>query len=105
MSERRERQDGDEAEHSAARASRLEIGPDELRELSAQTFVMVSDYFTGLSELPVFPNTTAAELSERFNRALPVEAASLEQIMDDCRAIIHASRHNGHPRFFGYVAS
>ena len=26
-------------------------------------------------------------------------------MIDDCRAILEASRHNGHPRFFGYVAS
>lgn len=105
MSERRKRPEGDEAEQGAARASRLEIGPKDLRELQEQMLAIVCDYFTGLSELPVFPDTTAAELSERFNRALPTEAASLEEIMDDCRAIIRASRHNGHPRFFGYVAS
>src|ERR1051325_9066912 len=106
MSERREQQDDPKARHSAAaRASSLEMGGDELRELAAQTMAIVSEYFTGLSELPVFPATSAAELSERFNRALPVEAASLEQLMEDCRAIIRASRHNGHPRFFGYVAS
>ena len=26
-------------------------------------------------------------------------------MLADCRAIINGSRHNGHPRFFGYVAS
>jgi glutamate/tyrosine decarboxylase-like PLP-dependent enzyme len=107
MSERREdQQQGDvEAERSTARASRLDTDAEAMRELSAQMMAIVSGYFAELPELPVFPETSAAELSERFNRALPVEAASIERIMDDCRAIIHASRHNGHPRFFGYVAS
>ena len=107
MSERREQQGegGVEAERSAARASQLATGADEMRELSAQMTALVADYFTELRELPVFPDTSAAELSARFNRALPVEASPIEQLMDDCRAIIAASRHNGHPRFFGYVAS
>jgi glutamate/tyrosine decarboxylase-like PLP-dependent enzyme len=105
MNERGEQQNGDEAGRTDARASRLAIEAEEMRELSAQTMALVADYFTELSELPVFPDTSAAELMKRFNRALPVEATPIEQIMDDCRAIISASRHNGHPRFFGYVAS
>src|SRR5207253_123940 len=26
-------------------------------------------------------------------------------IIDDCRSVMNGSRHNGHPRFFGYIAS
>jgi glutamate/tyrosine decarboxylase-like PLP-dependent enzyme len=29
----------------------------------------------------------------------------LEKLLEECRTIIDLSRHNGHPRFFGYVAS
>ena len=29
----------------------------------------------------------------------------LDQLIDECRTIFDLSRHNGHPRFFGYVAS
>ena len=29
----------------------------------------------------------------------------LEQLLGECRTIMDLSRHNGHPRFFGYVAS
>ncbi|HEX8141376.1 MAG TPA: aminotransferase class V-fold PLP-dependent enzyme [Pyrinomonadaceae bacterium] len=104
MSERREEKRS-EAQARAARASSLEIETDEMRELAARMLALVADYFTHLPELPVFPDTSAAKLRECFNRALPVEASPIEQIMDDCRAIIEASRHNGHPRFFGYVAS
>jgi glutamate/tyrosine decarboxylase-like PLP-dependent enzyme len=104
MSERGEQQGGD-AEQSTARPSRLAIRTEELRELSAQVLGLVEEYFTQLPSLPVFPETSDAELNERFRRELPLAGASVEQIMDDCRAIIAASRHNGHPRFFGYVAS
>ena len=29
----------------------------------------------------------------------------ITQLLDECRTIMDLSRHNGHPRFFGYVAS
>jgi glutamate/tyrosine decarboxylase-like PLP-dependent enzyme len=63
------------------------------------------DYFARISELPVFPDTTAAQIAERFETPLPMEGEPLERLIEDARAVIHYSRHNGHPRFFGYVAS
>ncbi|MCA1593920.1 MAG: pyridoxal-dependent decarboxylase [Acidobacteria bacterium] len=33
------------------------------------------------------------------------EGEPLERLMEDCRALIGGSRHNGHPRMFGYIAS
>lgn len=76
-----------------------------MRELSAQSVALVMDYFEHISELPVFPRTTAEQIVEQLRTTLPVEGEPLERLMKDCRAVISASRHNGHPRFFGYVAS
>ncbi len=104
MSERREQSDGDEGLR-AARASSLEITEEAMEEIAAQMLLLVTEYFARLPGLPVFPQTSADQLKERFNVDLPVEGIAFEQILDDCRAIISASRHNGHPRFFGYVAS
>ena len=36
---------------------------------------------------------------------LPFEGDTLANLIEDCRYILNGSRHNGHPRFFGYVAS
>jgi aromatic-L-amino-acid/L-tryptophan decarboxylase len=83
----------------------LDITDDALRELSAQSVALVLDYFEHVSELPVFPDTTADKIAERLPANLPIEGEPLETLMADCRAVINASRHNGHPRFFGYVAS
>lgn len=83
----------------------LDITDDALRELSAQAVALVLDYFANVSELPIFPDTTAAQIAEQLRTNLPVEGEPLERLMEDCRALIGASRHNGHPRFFGYVAS
>ncbi len=83
----------------------LDITDDELRELSAQTTALVADYFARVSELPVFPETDAARVANRLRTSLPIEGEPVATLMEDCRAVIDASRHNGHPRFFGYVAS
>lgn len=76
-----------------------------MRELSAQSAALVADYFARVAELPVFPATDAAQVAERLRTPLPVEGEPLERLIEDCRAVVSASRHNGHPRFFGYVAS
>jgi glutamate/tyrosine decarboxylase-like PLP-dependent enzyme len=83
----------------------LDITDEALSELSAQATLLVLDYFAHISELPVFPETTAAQIREQLPETLPLEGEPLERLMEDCRTLIQASRHNGHPRFFGYVAS
>src|SRR5256714_8505362 len=83
----------------------LDITDDALRELSEQSCALVWDYFTRISELPVFPNTTAHRIREQLPATLPIEGEPLENLIEDCRTVFNASRHNGHPRFFGYVAS
>jgi aromatic-L-amino-acid/L-tryptophan decarboxylase len=92
-------------EQQQRRASALELGGEEFDELSERMLRLIADYFAQLPQLPVFPSAAGATHTERLRRELPVEGASLEQIVEDCRAIIAGSRHNGHPKFFGYVAS
>lgn len=83
----------------------LDLDPGSMRELSEKALALVTNYFDGISDLPVFPNTTAEELSARFDSTLPIEGKSLASLFHDCEKIIEGSRQNGHPRFFGYVAS
>ncbi|HEX8709048.1 MAG TPA: aminotransferase class I/II-fold pyridoxal phosphate-dependent enzyme [Pyrinomonadaceae bacterium] len=93
------------ARGGVARASSLDIDDEAMRELSAQTVALVLDYFARIPELPVFPDTTAERIAARLPQSLPLEGEPLAQLLEDCRAILNGSRHNGHPRFFGYVAS
>jgi glutamate/tyrosine decarboxylase-like PLP-dependent enzyme len=83
----------------------LDITDDSLRELSAQSTALVLDYFARIRELPVFPDITAGQIKEQLPETLSEEGEPLERLMADCRVLMSASRHNGHPRFFGYVAS
>lgn len=76
-----------------------------MRELSTQVTRLVTEYFSEVSMLPVFPETSAGKTIGRIGASLPIEGEPLERLLNDCRTIIENSRHNGHPRFFGYVTS
>lgn len=83
----------------------LDISEAELRELSSAVTKLVTEYFAEVSTKPVFPEISAGELTAKLGATLPLAAEPLAQLLEDCRTILENSRHNGHPRFFGYVAS
>lgn len=85
--------------------SSLDISQAEMHELSSQVTRLVTEYFSEVSTLPVFPQTSGGKTTASLGASLPLEPQPLGQLLDDCRTIIANSRHNGHPRFFGYVAS
>jgi glutamate/tyrosine decarboxylase-like PLP-dependent enzyme len=91
--------------HGRARDSSLDIGEGELRALSDQFAALTESYFASVSDRPVFPQTTGAALEAQLDAAPPAAGQPLSQLAADCQMIIDGSRHNGHPRFFGYVAS
>jgi aromatic-L-amino-acid/L-tryptophan decarboxylase len=88
-----------------SRNSSLDLSDEAMSALSSQTTALVLDYFSRIAELPVFPETASGDTLRRLGTELPVEGEPLEKLINDCRAIFDASRNNGHPRFFGYVAS
>lgn len=88
-----------------ARGSSLDIREDELRALSDQFAALAQSYFATVSDRPVFPQTTGAELEMLLDAAPPAAGQPLPELASDCQKMIEGSRHNGHPRFFGYVAS
>jgi aromatic-L-amino-acid/L-tryptophan decarboxylase len=95
-----------EKEQSATRRkSSLDISDEGLRALSAQINQFVTDYFSEISSLKVYPQTSGGNTTAEVGSTLSLSGEPLEELMARCRAIMNNSRHNGHPRFFGYVAS
>jgi glutamate/tyrosine decarboxylase-like PLP-dependent enzyme len=92
-------------EHDSARQSSLDLSEKDLRELSTRVNELVLEYFAEVSELPVFPQTFAGDTLKHIGSTLSATGETVERLIEDCRTIINKSRHNGHPRFFGYVAS
>jgi glutamate/tyrosine decarboxylase-like PLP-dependent enzyme len=90
---------------ASVRGSSLDISERDLAQLSAEVNKLVQDYFTGVAERPLFPHTSGGDTIIKVGADLAAGGESLEKLLADCRTILEGSRHNGHPRFFGYVAS
>jgi len=64
----------------------------------------MADYIGSLGKLPVAPTVSSAQLRASLVEPLPVEGRDFAEIFDVFRnVVIPGSRHNGHPRQFGYV--
>jgi aromatic-L-amino-acid decarboxylase len=83
----------------------LDISKADLDEISSRAAVLVSEYFSEVRERPVIAPNYAGKTKESVNVDLPVEGRPLDELIEECRTVLNLSRHNGHPRFFGYVAS
>ena len=67
---------------------------------------LVVDYFETLATEPLLRATTSAELRSRLAEPMPEVGAPFDELLGTLRDVVaRFSRHNGHPRFFGYVAS
>jgi aromatic-L-amino-acid decarboxylase len=85
--------------------SALDVDEDALNEISTQATRLVFDYFTHISERPVWAENYAGKTTGAIATELPLDGVPVDQLVAECRTVIDLSRHNGHPRFFGYVAS
>ena len=65
----------------------------------------VLEYFAAQSTLPVYPTVSAKELSSQLSGSVPIDPQDLTKVMSEVQRIADFSRHNGHPRMFGYVQS
>jgi aromatic-L-amino-acid/L-tryptophan decarboxylase len=85
--------------------SSLDIDEHALDDITTQATKLVAEYFNTISERPVRAENYAGKTTAALDLELPAEGVPLERLLDQCRTMIDLSRHNGHPRFFGYVAS
>ena len=85
--------------------SALDVSSEALNEISEQATQLVLEYFTSVSQRNVVAQNHSGKTRSALNVELASEGVPLNKLIDECRTIIGLSRHNGHPRFFGYVAS
>lgn len=83
----------------------LDITREAFDEISSQAERLVFEYFANIGERPVLAPNHAGKTKAAVKVELPVEGRPLEELIAECRTVMDLSRHNGHPRFFGYVAS
>lgn len=85
--------------------SSLDITEEALNEISSQATKLVFEYLKTISERPVRAENYAGKTIESIDAELSIDGVPLEKLISECRRVMDLSRHNGHPRFFGYVAS
>src|SRR5262245_20208212 len=93
------------AQRSLRTQSALDVSEEDLNEISRQATKLVAEYFATVSERDVVARNFAGKTAARVHAELSNDPVPLAKLIDECRTIIDLSRHNGHPRFFGYVAS
>ena len=87
-------------------SNELDISPERFREMAIRALEVVESYYAELPVMPVMPVTSAQAVRDLLNEALPREGSGIADALTVVRDIVYPlSRHNGHPRFFGYVAS
>ena len=85
--------------------SSLDVNEDDLQQISSESTKLVFAYLTTISERPVRAENHAGKTLAAIDTDLSSDGRSIEQLIGECRTVMDLSRHNGHPRFFGYVAS
>jgi aromatic-L-amino-acid decarboxylase len=91
--------------HSANEAdSSLNPSADEVRRWGHAAIEAMANYLGSIRDRRVYPGTTARQIREKLDRALPEEGVDFDCLLETFNdVIVAASRHNGHPRMFGYV--
>ena len=82
----------------------LDPSASEIRRDGHSAVDFVADYLGTIRERRVYGQTSAGQIRALLDRALPQEGAPFEQVLEDFREVlVPNSRHNAHPRMFGYV--
>jgi aromatic-L-amino-acid decarboxylase len=82
------------------------LAEPDLRVIGQATVEWAAEYLESLRGRPVLRPTTSAEVRALLQEPLPEEPVPFEDVLRIVTDTVSAlSRHNGHPRFFGYVAS
>src|SRR4051794_13433193 len=84
----------------------LAIPADQIREMGRCPLDLVPAYYAHLARSPVLQPTGSAELRRLLDEPLPRDGVPFSEVLDTVRdVVVRYSRHNAHPRFFGYVSS
>jgi aromatic-L-amino-acid/L-tryptophan decarboxylase len=86
--------------------SALDPSVEEIRRWGNAAVEAMADYLGSIRERRVYPRTTARQIREKLDNTLPYEGEEFERLLGAFReVIVPLSRHNAHPRMFGYVQS
>jgi aromatic-L-amino-acid decarboxylase len=82
----------------------LDPSPEQIRSWANAAVELMAEYLGTIRNRPVYPHTSSRQIRGRLDSSLPEEPTTFHELLhifDD--TLIDLSRHNGHPRMFGYV--
>lgn len=85
----------------------LNMSPSEFRSAGHRLVDQLADFQAGLAERRVYTPTPRSQLLDELGDGpLPEEGAPTQEILDGVLELLQQySRHNSHPRFWGYIVS
>jgi aromatic-L-amino-acid decarboxylase len=85
---------------------KLAVPVDEIRAMGRAAVERIAAYYQTLPTRPVVLASTSQAIRAQLDEPLPQAGCDFESLLDTFDDVIAKySRHNGHPRFFGYVSS
>src|SRR5581483_12380345 len=84
----------------------LDPSDDEIRDWGNSVIQLMTDYLGELRNRPVYRGMSSREIRDRLDATLPAKGSDFDHLLKVFReTIIPFTRHNAHPRMFGYVQS
>jgi glutamate/tyrosine decarboxylase-like PLP-dependent enzyme len=84
--------------------SPLDPAAEKILEWGNAAVALMADYLNTIRDQRVYPQTSWNQIREKLDRALPEKGTDFEALLKIFGDVIVAnSRHNSHPRMFGYV--
>src|SRR6266487_4612407 len=85
-------------------ANLLDPSPEQIRSWANAAVELMAKYLGTIRDRRVYPSTSSRQMRERLDPSLPQEPVTFDELLHSFRDnLIELSRHNGHPRMFGYV--
>src|SRR6185312_4312465 len=82
----------------------LDPSPEQIRSWANAAVKLMAEYLGTIRDRPVYPSISSRQIRDRLDRELPQEPVEFDRLLGTFRdVLIELSRHNGHPRMFGYV--
>ena len=82
----------------------LDPSPEQIRSWANAAVELMAEYLGTIRNRPVYPHTSSRQIRGYLDSSLPEEPVNFDELLYTFRnTLIELSRHNGHPRMFGYV--
>src|SRR5207302_143723 len=82
----------------------LDPSPEQIRSWANAAVEVMAEYLGTIRDRRVYPSTSSRQIREQLDSSVPEEPVNFDELLHTFQdTLLELSRHNGHPRMFGYV--